>query len=171
MTQKLEQVPRHRDPGPALVFVGMCPLPPTCPWDPDILYGIIISGAISRPVSLTQVSHHPPVSAFYISNRKDGFCMSGSITAKSKFYGEEAPGDGDGMEGPGPVEVRRGLHSISSELQNPAGGTMWVVLTLLKADTSRGARKQRKSLGGGRTCSDRAAQLPSHEPRVAVCTD
>lgn len=37
-----------------------------------------------------QVSHHPPVSAFYVSNRKDGFCMSGSITAKSRFYGEEA---------------------------------------------------------------------------------
>lgn len=35
-----------------------------------------------------QVSHHPPVSAFYVSNRKDGFCLSGSILAKSKFYGE-----------------------------------------------------------------------------------
>ncbi|KAA0724241.1 Oxysterol-binding protein-related protein 5 [Triplophysa tibetana] len=34
-----------------------------------------------------QVSHHPPVSAFYISNKKDGFCISGSIMAKSKFYG------------------------------------------------------------------------------------
>ncbi|XP_032270466.1 oxysterol-binding protein-related protein 5 isoform X2 [Phoca vitulina] len=34
-----------------------------------------------------QVSHHPPVSAFHISNRKDGFCISGSITAKSRFYG------------------------------------------------------------------------------------
>ncbi|KAM6161359.1 oxysterol-binding protein-related protein 5 isoform 1-T1 [Erethizon dorsatum] len=34
-----------------------------------------------------QVSHHPPVSAFHISNRKDGFCMSGSVTAKSRFYG------------------------------------------------------------------------------------
>ncbi|XP_067236440.1 oxysterol-binding protein-related protein 5 isoform X3 [Chanodichthys erythropterus] len=34
-----------------------------------------------------QVSHHPPVSAFYISNKKDGFCISGSILAKSKFYG------------------------------------------------------------------------------------
>lgn len=34
-----------------------------------------------------QVSHHPPVSAFHISNRKDGFCISGSILAKSKFYG------------------------------------------------------------------------------------
>ncbi|XP_051977167.1 oxysterol-binding protein-related protein 8-like isoform X4 [Xyrauchen texanus] len=34
-----------------------------------------------------QVSHHPPVSAFYVSNRKDGFCLSGSILAKSKFYG------------------------------------------------------------------------------------
>ncbi|XP_066108398.1 oxysterol-binding protein-related protein 5 isoform X1 [Saccopteryx bilineata] len=34
-----------------------------------------------------QVSHHPPVSAFHVSNRKDGFCINGSITAKSRFYG------------------------------------------------------------------------------------
>ncbi|KAM5248132.1 oxysterol-binding protein-related protein 5 [Ctenodactylus gundi] len=34
-----------------------------------------------------QVSHHPPVSAFHVSNQKDGFCISGSVTAKSKFYG------------------------------------------------------------------------------------
>ncbi|XP_063045348.1 oxysterol-binding protein-related protein 5-like [Engraulis encrasicolus] len=34
-----------------------------------------------------QVSHHPPVSAFYVSNKKDGFSISGSILAKSKFYG------------------------------------------------------------------------------------
>uniref|UniRef100_A0A452SVH3 Oxysterol-binding protein n=1 Tax=Ursus americanus TaxID=9643 RepID=A0A452SVH3_URSAM len=34
-----------------------------------------------------QVSHHPPVSAFHVSNRRDGFCVSGSITAKSRFYG------------------------------------------------------------------------------------
>ncbi|MGH0147880.1 UNVERIFIED_CONTAM: hypothetical protein FKN15_014227 [Acipenser sinensis] len=34
-----------------------------------------------------QVSHHPPVSAFYVCNKKDGFCVSGSILAKSKFYG------------------------------------------------------------------------------------
>ncbi|XP_051820790.1 oxysterol-binding protein-related protein 5 isoform X1 [Antechinus flavipes] len=34
-----------------------------------------------------QVSHHPPVSAFHVSNRKDGFCITGSILAKSKFYG------------------------------------------------------------------------------------
>ncbi|XP_043201383.1 oxysterol-binding protein-related protein 8-like isoform X1 [Amphibalanus amphitrite] len=34
-----------------------------------------------------QVSHHPPVSAFYVSNRRDGFCISSSILAKSKFYG------------------------------------------------------------------------------------
>uniref|UniRef100_A0A8C7ARQ4 Oxysterol-binding protein n=1 Tax=Neovison vison TaxID=452646 RepID=A0A8C7ARQ4_NEOVI len=34
-----------------------------------------------------QVSHHPPVSAFHVSNRRDGFCISGSITAKSRFYG------------------------------------------------------------------------------------
>jgi len=35
-----------------------------------------------------QVSHHPPVSAFYVSNKKDGFVISASITAKSKFYGK-----------------------------------------------------------------------------------
>ncbi|XP_039762579.1 oxysterol-binding protein-related protein 8 isoform X3 [Pararge aegeria] len=34
-----------------------------------------------------QVSHHPPISAFYISNRKDGFVIEGSLLAKSKFYG------------------------------------------------------------------------------------
>ncbi|XP_011413025.3 oxysterol-binding protein-related protein 8 isoform X5 [Magallana gigas] len=34
-----------------------------------------------------QISHHPPVSAFHITNRQDGFNISGSILAKSKFYG------------------------------------------------------------------------------------
>ncbi|KAM9854089.1 oxysterol-binding protein-related protein 5 [Aulostomus maculatus] len=34
-----------------------------------------------------QVSHHPPISAFYVCNRKDGFSISGSILAKSKYYG------------------------------------------------------------------------------------
>lgn len=34
-----------------------------------------------------QVSHHPPVSAFYATNRKEGYCISGSILAKSRFYG------------------------------------------------------------------------------------
>ncbi|XP_023840483.1 oxysterol-binding protein-related protein 5 [Salvelinus sp. IW2-2015] len=34
-----------------------------------------------------QISHHPPISAFYICNKKDGFYISGSILAKSKFYG------------------------------------------------------------------------------------
>ncbi|CAG2108237.1 unnamed protein product [Medioppia subpectinata] len=34
-----------------------------------------------------QVSHHPPISAFFVTNRKDGFCINGSILAKSKFYG------------------------------------------------------------------------------------
>ncbi|CAG5000121.1 unnamed protein product [Parnassius apollo] len=34
-----------------------------------------------------QVSHHPPISAFYVSNRKDGFVIEGSLLARSKFYG------------------------------------------------------------------------------------
>lgn len=35
-----------------------------------------------------KVSHHPPVSAFFVSNRKVGFNISGTILAKSKFYGK-----------------------------------------------------------------------------------
>lgn len=34
-----------------------------------------------------QVSHHPPVSALYVTNRQDGFTLSATILAKSKFYG------------------------------------------------------------------------------------
>merc|ERR1719509_182140 len=34
-----------------------------------------------------QVSHHPPISSFYATNRQDGFTISGTILAKSKFYG------------------------------------------------------------------------------------
>ncbi|XP_065088867.1 oxysterol-binding protein-related protein 8 isoform X2 [Ochlerotatus camptorhynchus] len=34
-----------------------------------------------------QVSHHPPISVFYVTNRQDGFSISCSILAKSKFYG------------------------------------------------------------------------------------
>ncbi|CAI9724578.1 Hypothetical predicted protein [Octopus vulgaris] len=34
-----------------------------------------------------QISHHPPISAFYVTNRQDGFSLSGSILARSKFYG------------------------------------------------------------------------------------
>lgn len=34
-----------------------------------------------------QVSHHPPVSAFYVTNRKDGYCMSGTLLSKSKYTG------------------------------------------------------------------------------------
>lgn len=34
-----------------------------------------------------QVSHHPPITAFYVTNRKEGFCIYGTILARSKFYG------------------------------------------------------------------------------------
>ncbi|KAG8230009.1 hypothetical protein J437_LFUL008450, partial [Ladona fulva] len=43
------------------------------------------------------VSHHPPVSAFYVTNRQDGFCISASILAKSKFYGNSTSAILDGM--------------------------------------------------------------------------
>jgi hypothetical protein len=34
-----------------------------------------------------QVSHHPPISAFFVTNRQEGFTVSSTILAKSKFYG------------------------------------------------------------------------------------
>lgn len=53
--------------------------------------GCQLPGPLWEPPLCPQVSHHPPVSAFHVSNRKDGFCISGSITAKSRFYGEGLP--------------------------------------------------------------------------------
>lgn len=44
-----------------------------------------------------QVSHHPPISAFYVTNRQDGFCISCSILAKSKFYGNSTSAILDGI--------------------------------------------------------------------------
>ncbi|KAL1492770.1 hypothetical protein ABEB36_010969 [Hypothenemus hampei] len=43
-----------------------------------------------------QVSHHPPVSAFYVTNRQDGFAISASILARSKFYGNSTSAILDG---------------------------------------------------------------------------
>eukprot|EP00727_Mastigamoeba_balamuthi_P005642 m51a1_g1698 putative C-tail anchored protein, PH and oxysterol-binding protein domain (1024) ;mRNA; f:483968-488325 len=37
-----------------------------------------------------QVSHHPPVSAFFACNRADGWVINGSILFKSKFWGTSA---------------------------------------------------------------------------------
>ncbi|KAL5283979.1 OSBPL8 family protein [Megaselia abdita] len=44
-----------------------------------------------------QVSHHPPISAFYVTNRQDGFCISCSMLAKSKFYGNSTSAVLDGL--------------------------------------------------------------------------
>jgi len=43
-----------------------------------------------------QVSHHPPISAFYVANRRDGYIISSSILAKSKFYGNSTSAILDG---------------------------------------------------------------------------
>lgn len=43
-----------------------------------------------------QVSHHPPISAFYVTNRQDGFSISCSMLAKSKFYGNSTSAILDG---------------------------------------------------------------------------
>ncbi len=45
-----------------------------------------------------QVSHHPPISAFFFSNRRAGFASSGWIFTKSKFTGNSA---GSILEGRG----------------------------------------------------------------------
>ena len=44
-----------------------------------------------------QVSHHPPISSFYVTNRQDGFTISGTILAKSKFYGNSTSAILDGV--------------------------------------------------------------------------
>lgn len=44
-----------------------------------------------------QVSHHPPVSAFYASNRKAGFVCNGSILFRTKFTGLSAGSILDGF--------------------------------------------------------------------------
>ena len=43
-----------------------------------------------------QVSHHPPISAFHVTNRSEGFAISGTILAKSKFYGTSVSAFFDG---------------------------------------------------------------------------
>ncbi|XP_025085320.1 oxysterol-binding protein-related protein 8-like isoform X2 [Pomacea canaliculata] len=44
-----------------------------------------------------QVSHHPPISVFHVTNRRDGFNISGSILARSKFYGNSLSAILDGV--------------------------------------------------------------------------
>jgi hypothetical protein len=43
-----------------------------------------------------QVSHHPPISAFHVTNRRDGFSINGTILTKSKFYGNSVSAVLDG---------------------------------------------------------------------------
>lgn len=89
--------------------------------------GSLLPRGHSRVPLCPQVSHHPPVSAFHISNRKDGFCISGSITAKSRFYGEwgaglpwDLPGPGgDGGRTGSPDAVARFLSLPTSPGQGP----------------------------------------------------
>ncbi|XP_069937663.1 oxysterol-binding protein-related protein 8, partial [Cherax quadricarinatus] len=43
-----------------------------------------------------QVSHHPPVSAIYVTNRQEGFSLTTTVLAKSKFYGNSTSAILDG---------------------------------------------------------------------------
>ena len=51
--------------------------------------GVVIDllSLFTLPLCIHQVSHHPPVSTLYVTNRKDGFTLSATILAKSKYYG------------------------------------------------------------------------------------
>jgi hypothetical protein len=44
-----------------------------------------------------QVSHHPPITSFYVTNRKEGFCIYGTVLARSKFYGNSVSAIMDGQ--------------------------------------------------------------------------
>jgi len=44
-----------------------------------------------------QVSHHPPISAFYGSNKAEGFVLNGSILFRSKFMGNSTAAILDGF--------------------------------------------------------------------------
>ncbi|XP_011701305.1 PREDICTED: oxysterol-binding protein-related protein 8 isoform X3 [Wasmannia auropunctata] len=44
-----------------------------------------------------QLSHHPPISGFYVTNRQDGYTISATIIAKSKFYGNSTSAVLDGI--------------------------------------------------------------------------
>ncbi|XP_066967249.1 oxysterol-binding protein-related protein 8 isoform X26 [Macrobrachium rosenbergii] len=43
-----------------------------------------------------QVSHHPPMSALYVTNRQEGFSVTATVLAKSKFYGNSTSAILDG---------------------------------------------------------------------------
>ncbi|XP_068228302.1 oxysterol-binding protein-related protein 8 isoform X3 [Palaemon carinicauda] len=43
-----------------------------------------------------QVSHHPPMSALFVTNRQEGFSVTATVLAKSKFYGNSTSAILDG---------------------------------------------------------------------------
>ncbi|CAF3002584.1 unnamed protein product [Rotaria socialis] len=55
--------------------------------DQWIMFGITSYGYGCGRFYYPGISHHPPVTNFYVSNRKEGFAVQGSILARSKFYG------------------------------------------------------------------------------------
>lgn len=74
--------------------------------------------------------------------------MSGSITAKSRFYGEDA-GGGEKWE--------ENFTPEASEPQKPSGGMMLVAPSLLRVDSfCREAREERGRSLQGRICSSTA---------------
>jgi hypothetical protein len=59
-------------------------------------YYSMASMLIKTCVFFVKVSHHPPITAFFVTNRKEGYCMHGNILARSKFYGNSVSALMDG---------------------------------------------------------------------------
>lgn len=56
--------------------------------DPSLTFeNFFLQASLMIQLFMLQVSHHPPISVFHVTNRRDGFNISGSILARSKFYG------------------------------------------------------------------------------------
>ena len=64
----------------------------------QVTFGLkLIKFVLLKSNSYKKVSHHPPVTAFYVTNRKEGFCICGTILARSKFYGNSVSAIMDGQ--------------------------------------------------------------------------
>jgi len=55
------------------------------------------TGATKTYYYAEQVSHHPPISCFYVSNRKAGIVVNGCCLPRSKFLGNSAASILDGL--------------------------------------------------------------------------
>ena len=58
-----------------------------------------------------QVSHHPPISAFFYCNAQGGIVVEGELRPKAKFFGNSA---GTIMEGGSVIKLKRDLFNVNN---------------------------------------------------------